>query len=59
MGREKAKIEQIMKMKTVRITAIMAFCFTIYQVTPVHFEIGICIEYLKKIPAATLYIIAW
>ena len=59
MGREKAKIEQIMKMKTVRMTAIMAFCFTICQVLSTNFDIGISIEYLNKIPAATLYIIAW
>jgi hypothetical protein len=33
LGKEKARLERILKMKTVRMTALMAFCFTICQVT--------------------------
>ena len=56
MGREKAKMEQMMKMKTVRMTVMMALCFTICQVLLISLMSS---NNPAKIPAATLYFLAW
>ena len=54
---EKAKIERIMKMKTVRMTVVMALSFVICQVKPQGQHSNR--QIIFQIPAATLYLVAW
>ena len=58
--RERARLDRILKMKTVRMTALMAFCFTICQVAKVlPYMEGGDNHVMMKVPMAVLYLVAW